>query len=70
MEDFSLLIGKTILSAKVRKSSKYDDEGFLDLEFSDGSKCTIEGSYGGYTGKSADEYISLIHLREFGFDYS
>jgi len=63
------LIGKTIKSAKLRKipdecedGSFYDDEPFLDLEFTDGSKATIIANYGGYTGKSDDEYPRFIEI--------
>ena len=55
-----LLIGKTIVSAKIRGIEDYDDMPYLDLIFSNGSKITIEGNYGGYTGKSEDEYYRYI----------
>jgi len=59
-----LLIGKTIVSAQYRGIKDYDDMPYLDLVFSDGSKITIKGSYGGYTGKSEDEYYQYISVGE------
>ena len=40
----------------------YDDAAWLRLEFSDGTKCLIEASYGGYTGNSEDEYPVFIDV--------
>lgn len=47
------LIGKTIKSAKTRGIKGYDDKPYLDIEFTDGTKVTIEADYGAFTGKSA-----------------
>jgi len=58
------LIGKTIVSAKIRGMEGYDDKHFLDLEFSDKTKVTIKAYYGGYTGNSEDEYLAFILLVE------
>lgn len=65
---FKDLEGKTIKKIKNRKHSKYDDFGYLDVEFTDGAKVCIVGGYGGYTGNSFDEYITRIKLEEFGFE--
>lgn len=56
------LIGKAITSAKVTGIDGCDDMPFLELEFSDGTKCVIEAYYGGYTGKSVDEYPRYISV--------
>jgi len=67
--NFNDLIGKTISHIDRRKAKHYDDEGFLDLEFTDGTKCTIHGTYGGFTGDSYDEYIEIIELVTYGYDH-
>lgn len=63
--DFSTLVGKTILTAEQKQHPHYDDDGFLELTFTDGSKCLIVGSYGGYSGHSEDEYPTRIFLSQF-----
>ena len=45
-------------------SEEYDDEPFLDLEFTDGTSARIIAEYGGYTGKSEDEYPRFILVKE------
>jgi hypothetical protein len=57
---FTDLIGKTIASVKVKKLADKDDQGFLEMQFSDGSQIIIIAGYGGYTGKSEDEYPTYI----------
>ena len=64
MKEFKDLIGKTIVDATVKKLAKHDDEGFLELKFSDGTEVLIVGTYGGYTGKSEDEYQTFIKIVE------
>ena len=60
-----LLVGKTIKQAKISKISKeFDDEPYLDLEFTDGKKIRIVADYGNYTGNSEDEYVRLIRFEE------
>ena len=66
-----LLIGKTIVSASIIgcPGSKYNDlgcdgENILVLNFSDGTSVRCEGGYGGYTGKSCDEYYKYILIKE------
>jgi hypothetical protein len=59
------LIGKTIKSAEIKKiKEEYDDTPYLDIEFTDGSKIRIIAEYGGYTGKSEDEYPRFINIKE------
>jgi hypothetical protein len=62
--DFKDLIGKTIVSATQKKLIKFDDDGFLELIFSDGTKAVIVAYYGGYTGHSEDEYPTGIAIYE------
>jgi len=65
--EFKDLIGKTITAATVKKLVKHDDEGFLQLQFSDGTEAVIVASYGGYTGSSVDEYPTYIEIID-GYD--
>ena len=65
------LIGKTIISAEIVGCQKdtfsdvpCDGENILLLNFSDGTSVKIEGGYGGYTGKSCDEYYEFISIGE------
>ena len=62
--DFKDLIGKTITAATLKKLAKYDDEGFLELKFSDGTEAMIVASYSGYTGSSKDEYPTFIEITD------
>ena len=62
--EFKDLIGKTITVATVKKLAKYDDEGFLELKFSDGTEALIIGGYIGFTGKSEDEYPTYIEITD------
>jgi len=57
---FHHLIGKTITNAVEKKLKGHDDRGFLELTFSDCTQVIIASSYGGYTGKSYDEYPTTI----------
>lgn len=54
------LIGKTTTNARIQKLPMHDDVGFLKLNFSDDSECTVVASFGTYTGNSLDEYPTLI----------
>lgn len=58
------IIGKTIASVTEMKKPQFDDEGWLRLEFTDGTACTIVSSYGGYTGNSEDEYPTFIGITD------
>lgn len=62
--DFQDLQGKTIAKATQMKKPKYDDDGWLKLEFTDGTSCVILAGYGGYTGESEDEYPIGIDVIE------
>ena len=54
--------GKTIAKATFMKDKNHDDEGWLRLDFTDGTYCVIEAGYGCYTGDSADEYPTNIYI--------
>jgi len=59
------LKGETIKSARLVKHSKdCDSVNVLRLTMKSGKVFEIEGSYGGYTGKSCDEYIEVLEIRE------
>ncbi len=62
--EYTFLIGKTITGAKQKKLIGYDDEGFMELSFSDGTKSIIVACYGDYTGKSEGEYQTGIYCTE------
>lgn len=65
MKNPDVLIGKTIKSAKISKiSDEFDDEPYLDLEFTDGTKERIVAGYGSYTGHSDDEYPRFIYIKD------
>lgn len=58
---------KSIEGKKIKKSwiegiKNYDDKPFLFIEFTDGTIIKIVADYGGYTGKSEDEYIRYISI--------
>jgi len=57
------LVGKTITSAKRKKPVGFDDEGFLLLEFSDGTDALIVAGFeDNYTGNSLGEYPTYLSL--------
>lgn len=59
------LIGKKIKSAVIiGHSLGCDSENVLVLKMTDGSIFHITGGYGGYTGKSCDEYIETIAVEQ------
>ena len=58
--DINKLVGKTIKTVQYRGVEGYDDEPYLDIEFTDGTKVTVYSTYGGYTGRSVDEYPRYI----------
>jgi hypothetical protein len=64
MKTFQEMIGKTVAAVKQQKLAKWDDEGFLRVEFTDGTHCTIVGGCGGYTGDSEGEYITRIEIAD------
>lgn len=57
------LLGKIIYKAAFRGIPDCDDQPFLDLEFTDGTKCTIVADYDGWTGNSQNEYPRKIYIR-------
>jgi hypothetical protein len=72
-EELECLIGKTIKTAKFSKiqvegkdGEYYDDEPYLDLEMTDGSKIRIISYYGGYASHSEDEYPRFIAIEQLG----
>lgn len=59
------LIGKTIARARIIGHQRgCDSKNLLVLEMVGGEKYYIEGGYGGYTGKSCDEYYEYIGVRK------
>ena len=44
---FEDLIGKTIISVKQKKLIGSDNDGFLEMQFSDGTKATVVAYYNG-----------------------
>ena len=58
-----VLIGKTISAAEVLPHDYLcDGENVLRLTFTDGSTTDVQGGYGGYSGKSCDEYFEWIRV--------
>jgi hypothetical protein len=67
--DIQNLVGKTIKAIAYRDIEdndwgKHDDEPYLDIEFTDGTKVTVVATYGDYTGNSADEYPRYIFVKQ------
>lgn len=54
--------GKTIAKVMKMENPDYDDEGWLKLEFTDGTFCVIQAGYGGNTGCSMGEYPTDIRI--------
>ena len=63
MKNYNKLLGKTIKKLRRRGIKNCDDKPFLDIYFTDGSKATIVGDYGMYTGASQDEYRRFIYIK-------
>ncbi len=59
---FADLAGKTIESAEQKQHPNYDDDGFLELTFTDGSRCLIVATYGGCSGHSDGEYPTSMFI--------
>ena len=55
---FEDLIGKTIVAVKQKKLIGDDSDGFLEMQFSDGTKATIVAYYDG----REDEYPTWIFV--------
>ena len=62
----NVLIGETIKSADIvcHKKTGCDGENLLILAMKSGKTFYIEGSYGGYTGESCDEYPEYISISD------
>lgn len=58
------LIGKTIVGVQRYAIKGCDDDAWLELKFSDGTRTLIVGSYGGWTAKSASEYPAFVELSD------
>jgi hypothetical protein len=61
----SILIGETIVSAKIRchLDEGCDGKNLLVLTTKSGKTIYIEGGYGGYTGNSCGEYYEWIDVK-------
>ena len=62
LEQWDCLIGKTIADAEVVGTEEFDDVDYLLLTFTDGSSEKIAPDYGGYTGRSRDEFRIQLNL--------
>ena len=62
LERWDCLIGKTIADAEVVGTEEFDDVDYLLLTFTDGSSEKIAPNYGGYTGRSRDEFRIQLNL--------
>lgn len=54
------MVGKTIKSVKKYGAKGFDDEGTLEIVFTDGTSVLIHSCYDNYTGKSQGEYPCSI----------
>ena len=68
VKEYKNFEGKTIKTMIQRRHSKYDDDGYLDIEFTDGTKICIVAIYYGYTGRSYDEYPTGFEIKEYGYE--
>ena len=59
---FGDLAGKTIVSITQMREKGTDDNGYLEILFSDDTEVVIKASYGMYTGLSSDEYPTDIFI--------
>ena len=61
IESFAGIVGKTISRAVRMRDPRFDDAGWLRVEFDDGSHITIEASYlDDFTRKSMGPYPTSI----------
>lgn len=56
------IVGKTIERVTKIRKPEYDDPGWLKLNFTDGTHCTINAGIGSFTGFSEDEYPTFIEI--------
>ncbi len=62
---YELLVDRTIVGVNALPHlDECDSPNVLRLTLDDGSKVDIEGHYGGYSGRSCDEYVELLDIRE------
>ncbi len=62
--EYKDLIGKTIVEIKQKKLIGHDDDGYLEIKFSDNTKATIVAFYGARTGNSEGEYPTGIFIEK------
>ena len=63
MKKLKSLVGKTISGINLKGYEKYpDDENYLELQFTDGTKTIFRAVNGEYTGNSKDEYPVFIEM--------
>lgn len=59
----ALLVGRAVVHVvAVPHDDECDGANVLRLTLDDGSVVDIEGNYGGYTGRSCDEYVEFISI--------
>ena len=68
-KDIEFLIGKTIVDVVLFDSDYVDDEPYMVLYYNDDTMAEtqsvkIGATYGGYTGKSEDEYPAFIYAED------
>lgn len=58
-----LLVDRAVVHVvAVPHDDECDSANVLRLTLDDGSVVDVEGSYGGYTGNSCDEYIEFVSI--------
>jgi len=62
--EYKDLIGKTIECVSQKKLKGSDDEGYLELKFTDGTIATVVAYYEEWTGKSEGEYPANIYVTD------
>ena len=67
--EFKDIENKTIKKITKRCHSQFDDCGYLDIEFTDGTKVCIVGGYDEiWSGMSVNEYPTTIRIKEYGYE--
>ncbi len=60
----ALLLDRAVVGVQaVPHLDECDSPNVLRLTLDDGSIVDIEGGYGGYSGRSCDEYVEIIDVR-------
>lgn len=63
--DLDALEGKTILAVRKKTKRGYDDTGYLEIQFTDGTSCIIVSGFDAdWTGLSEGEYATTIGVAE------